>query len=88
MVRTVNARFANGVLTPLEPVDFPEGALLVLNIEEVHVEEPKTPTLPGRIVPNRSGFLPGMDDPKSMKQLIEDEDAQHYLDLQERDSSA
>ena len=30
---TVNARFANGVLTPLEPIDLPEGALVALHIE-------------------------------------------------------
>ena len=31
--RTVNARFTNGVLTPLEPLDLPEGILVELNIQ-------------------------------------------------------
>ncbi len=31
--RTVNARFANGVLAPLEPLDLPEGILVELNIQ-------------------------------------------------------
>ncbi len=40
---TVNARFANGVLTPLEPLDFPEGALVVLNIQEPDAVGPDAP---------------------------------------------
>ena len=31
--RTVNARFTDGVLTPLEPLDLPEGVLVELNIQ-------------------------------------------------------
>ena len=33
MSKTINARFANGVLTPLETLDLPEGALVALSIE-------------------------------------------------------
>lgn len=35
-----------------------------------------------RVVPNRSGLQPGMDDPGAMKQLLEDEDIEHYLRAQ------
>ena len=35
-----------------------------------------------RVVPNRSGLQPGMDDPGAMKQLLEDEDIEHYLRTQ------
>lgn len=31
--KTVNARFTNGALTPLEPLDLPEGVLVALNIQ-------------------------------------------------------
>ena len=31
-IRTVSARFTNGALTPLEPLDLPEGILVELNI--------------------------------------------------------
>ena len=31
--KTVNARFTNGALTPLEPLDLPEGVLVELNIQ-------------------------------------------------------
>lgn len=33
MTKTVQARFTNGVLTPLEPLDLPEGILVELNIQ-------------------------------------------------------
>ena len=42
MSKTINARYANGVFTPLEPVAFPEGAIVVLNIEA----EPAEPVMP------------------------------------------
>ena len=32
-----------------------------------------------RVVPFHSEFLPGMDDPKRMKQLLDDEDIEHFL---------
>lgn len=32
-----------------------------------------------QLVPNQSGLFPGMEDPKAMKQLLEDEDTGHYL---------
>ena len=33
MLRTVNAKYANGVLKPLEPLDLEEGSEVVLSIE-------------------------------------------------------
>ena len=44
MSKAVNARFANGVFTPLEPVAFPEGAIVVLNIEAESAEPPVSRT--------------------------------------------
>ena len=35
MTKTVKARFANGVLTPLETIDLPEGALVSLDIADI-----------------------------------------------------
>ena len=43
MTRTVKARFANGVLTPLEAIDLPEGALVSLDIGEISPAEPDAP---------------------------------------------
>lgn len=61
MSKTVNARFANGVFTPLDPVAFPEGAIVVLNIEAESAEP---------FVPHDSKFQPGMEDPHNIKQLL------------------
>lgn len=44
MTQTVKARFANGVLTPLEAIDLPEGALVSLDIGEVSSTEPDAPS--------------------------------------------
>jgi len=60
MSKTVNARFANGVFTPLEPVAFPEGAIVALSIEA----EPTEP-----VVPHEGKFLPGTEDPQKTSQL-------------------
>ena len=60
MSKAVNARFANGVFTPLEPVAFPEGAIVVLNIETESAEP---------FVPHDGDFLPGMEDPQKINQL-------------------
>ena len=42
--RTVNARFTNGALTPLEPLDLPEGVLVELNIRTLDASGPDAPT--------------------------------------------
>ncbi len=41
--RTVNARFSNGVLTPLEPLDLPEGSLVKLSIQTLADPGPDAP---------------------------------------------
>ena len=64
MSKTVNARYANGVFTPLEPVTFPEGAIVALNIEV----EPTEP-----VVSHDGKSLPGMEDPQKIKQPLNTE---------------
>ena len=44
MTQNVKARFANGVLTPLEAIDLPEGALVSLAIGEISTTEPDAAT--------------------------------------------
>ena len=85
MNKKVKARFANGVLVPLEPLDLQEGALVVLSLEVDAAPDPKQKLdkTKFRVIPNHSGFLPGMDDPQEMKQLLEDEDIEHFLRVQE-----
>ena len=53
MTKTVKARFSNGVLTPLETIDLPEGALVSLYIGETSTTEPDelaTETEPSHVV--------------------------------------
>jgi predicted DNA-binding antitoxin AbrB/MazE fold protein len=85
MIQKVRAKYANGVLTPLEPLELEEGAEVVLSVESDAPLDPqqKSEKTKFRVNPNHSGFLPGMDDPKKMKQLLEDEDNEHFLRVQE-----
>ncbi len=78
MSKTVNARFANGVFTPIEPVAFPEGAIVVLNIEADPTEQPQIASPAEPFVPHHGKFLPGMEDPQKIKQLLADQDLEHY----------
>ena len=78
MSKTVNARYANGVFTPLEPVAVPEGAIVVLNIKAGTTEQPQIAGPAEPFVPHDGKFLPGMEDPQKIKQLLADQDLEHY----------
>ena len=88
MDKTANARFVNGVFATLEPVDFLEGTLVVLSIEATTIQGPEAAKPANKIIPNHSALLPGMDDPKKIKQLLKDEEVEGYLNRQKRDASA
>ena len=82
--RTVNARFANGVLTPLEPLDLPEGILVELNIRTLEDPGPDAPSQGAaktefRVVPNHSGLAPGVD-AGSFKDVIYDLEDEEFLE--------
>ena len=81
MSQKIRAWYANGVLMPLEPLDLEEGAEVVLNIETATSADSQQKTVKRefRVAPFHSEFLPGMDDPKRMKQILNDEDDDHYL---------
>ncbi len=85
MSQKIRAWYANGVLTPLEPLELEEGEVVELDITSTQVpdreEDSAKPKF--RVVPFHSAFLPGMDDPKKMKQLLEDDDIEHFLRVQE-----
>ena len=68
VTRTVNARFTNGVLTPLEPLDLPDGILVELNIQTLDDPGPDAPASAGDAEED-AGLLRAMlevsiDDPK------------------------
>ena len=87
MSKKVHARFANGVFTPLEPVAFLEGTLVVLNIEADPIQDPATPNGHGQFIPHNGRFLPGMEDPQKIKQLLMEEDIEHYVNSSQQGGS-
>ena len=77
MPKTVNARFANGVLIPLEPLDFEEGAVVALSIEVVQ-PQPQWPENASTVVPTEGDFLPDAH-PKRLKNLLHEQEVEGYL---------
>ena len=80
MLKTVNARFANGVLIPLEPLDLldlEEGAVVVLSIEVVQPKTEWSGNAPP-VVPNEGDFFPDAD-PKRLKNLLYGQEVEGYL---------
>ena len=82
--KTVNARFTNGVLTPLEPLDLPEGVLVELNIQTLDAPGSDAPARTAakaefRVVPNHSGFAPGVD-AGNLKDVIHDLEDEEFLE--------
>ena len=57
MAKKLRAKFTNGVLKPLEKLDLEEGAEVVLYIDSETNDESAF-----RVVPNRSGFVDGIDE--------------------------
>ncbi len=45
MIANVKARFSNGVLTPLEPLDLEEGKEVVVSIDDAPLPDTETPSL-------------------------------------------
>ena len=82
--RTVNARFTNGALTPLEPLDLPEGILVELNIRTLDDAGPDAPAqavakTEFRVVPNHGGLAPGVD-AGNLKDVIHDLEDEEFLE--------
>ena len=65
MTKQVKARFANGALMPLEPVDLEEGAEVTVTIED-------TPSLERtlRALRKTAGAWEGRHDPDEFKRMI------------------
>lgn len=78
MPRIVNARFANGVLIPLEPLDFEEGAVVALSIEVAQLRPEWSGNSPPA-VPNQGDFPPDVD-PKRLKNLLYEQEVEGYLE--------
>ena len=88
MSMKVRARYANGVLTPLEPLDLEEGALVVVDIKPDDALDSYGATLHSAMSDiqkelQRIYHLPD-DDPKKYKLLLDAEDMYIYLDKEIR----
>ena len=57
MAKKLRAKFSNGVLTPLDKLDLEEGTEVMLYIDSETNDESAF-----RVVPNRSGFVDGIDE--------------------------
>lgn len=77
MTRTIKARFANGVLTPLEPLDMGEDIEVMLTIEELPTPPVEEPSRPFRVKPFPRGFAPGFD-PSKLKDLLCEMDDEEF----------
>ncbi|MYC30500.1 MAG: DUF104 domain-containing protein [Chloroflexi bacterium] len=77
MTRIIKARFANGVLTPLEPLDMGEETEVMLTIEELPAPPVDEPRRPFRVKPFPGGFAPGFD-PTKLKDLLCEMDDEEF----------
>ena len=88
MTTKIRARYANGVLTPLEPLDLEEGAEVVLDVKPVPGKDAYGDRLYSAMSEIREELqriyqLPD-DDPKKYKLLLDTEDIYVYLDKEIR----
>ena len=76
MVRQFKARFVNGALEPLLPMDFSEGEIVLLHLGPAPA--------PGESI------RPVIEDPdpKAIKRWLEEEDIERYLKLRDQDAAA
>ena len=78
MTKVVKARFANGVLTPLEPLELDENNVVLVTIEELPAPSKEEPQRPFRVKPFPGGFAPGFD-PSKIKELLCEMDDEEFL---------
>ena len=85
MTRTVKARFSNGVLTPLEAIDLPEGALVSLDIGEIsatELDEPAIETEPSPVASRAS--MTDRNEPVNYNRLNDEIMDQEYFEKEGR----
>ena len=83
MTTKVRAWYANGVLTPLEPLDLEEGTEVVLSLDMKPARDIHSALSEIREELERIYQLPD-DDPKKYKLLLDTEDVQIYLEKELR----
>ena len=82
MRKNIKAKFYGGVLVPLEPLDIPEGAMVVLDIDP-SFPEPEMATTESSALPNYRGFVDEID-PEKLNQLNDELIIEEYLAKERR----
>ena len=82
MRKNIKAKFYGGVLVPLEPLDIPEGAMVVLDIDP-SFPEPEMATTESSALPNHRGFVDEID-PEKLNQLNDELIIEEYLAKERR----
>ena len=67
MPKKLRAKFANGILTPLEHVNLPEGAVVTVSIED---EPQLSPEERAKILKSTAGAWEGKRDPEELKRKL------------------
>ena len=83
MIRKVKAKYANGVLTPFEPLDLAEGTEVKLDIAVSHARDFEGAIAEIEAVLEQIYQLPN-DDPKKYKLFLDAEDTLIYLEKERR----
>ena len=83
MTITIKAQFVNGALTPLEPLDLPEGALVELNVQVTPLAEASAPDAEPEPARADSGGQAAIDfdDPAALKEFLDREDIERYFSV-------
>ena len=82
-MQKVRAKYANGVLTPLEPLGFEEGAVVELRVEAEPAQDLYGAISETQDVLEHICQLPD-DDSKKYKMLLDAKDIQVFLDKESR----
>ena len=78
MRQTIKARYVNGALEPLEPLDLGENNVVLVTVDELpHSERPERERT-FRVKPFPGGFAPGFD-PANLKDLLGEMDDERFL---------
>ena len=83
MTKIVKAKYANGVLTPLERLDLAEDSVVLLTVEELPIGESEPDVVEAVGASDDGEPQVDMSDPKALRKFLDDEDVAKYLRLRD-----
>lgn len=78
MKQTIRARYVNGALEPLEPLELEENNVVLVTVDELPHTEWAKPARTFRVNPFPGGFAHGVD-PSKLKDLLGEMDLEGFL---------